>query len=225
MTTHFLDEVDVLADHIVLLDKGSVKCQGSSAQLKHMYGGGYRVIAPLSAAKICNGYPLTIHQDRLVYQVPDSPSAAQLLSTFVAVGVSDVAISGPQFEDVFLSLLQEDQLLERAKSAATDDGDFDMTPGRLTSFWSQFSVLYGKRWTVFKRFWGPHVFALLLPIASTFLLGSLVKDYKTPKCDAVQDASPFREAPVLRWDQSCPEEGSCNSPWPLPRPMLGCSIW
>lgn len=209
-TTHFLDEVDVLADQIVLLAKGKVRCQGSSAQLKSMYGGGYRVIAPLSAAQHCSGYPLTIHQDRLIYQVPDSQSAAQMLSVLVALGITDVSMSGPQFEDVFLNILRDDDVPQHVKAATTNDSSFEMTSARVTSFWNQFSVLYRKRWTVLKRFWGPYLVVIVLPVVVTFLMGSLVKDYETPSCDALKDTGSLLESSVLRWDESCPQAYFCE---------------
>ncbi|KAM4057232.1 ABC transporter [Hirsutella rhossiliensis] len=209
-TTHFLDEVDVLADQIVLLAHGKIKCQGSSAQLKNMHGGGYKVIAPLSAAQVCNGYPLTIHQERLIYDVPDSQSAAQMLSTFVTLGMTDVAISGPQFEDVFLNLLRDDSIVEHVKTTSTSDPSFEMTPGRVTSFWAQFAVLYRKRWTVLKRFWGPYLFVIIVPLAVTFVLGGLLKDYKTPSCEALTDIGLPLETSMLRWNGSCPQESFCE---------------
>ncbi|KJZ74970.1 hypothetical protein HIM_05701 [Hirsutella minnesotensis 3608] len=209
LTTHFLDEVDVLADHIVLLADGKVKCQGSSAQLKNMYGGGYRVIAPLSAAQVCNDYPFTVHQDRLIYEVADSQRAAHMISSFAARGMTDVAISGPQFEDVFLNLLGDDDLLESVKTAAKSDGSFAMTPGRVTSFWSQFALLYMKRWTVFRRSWGPYLFVILVPVVATLLLSTLLIENQTPSCDALQDTMFSQETPVLMWNGSCAQDTSC----------------
>src|SRR5204862_5134976 len=43
LTTHFLDEADLLADHIVILSKGTLRAEGSSAELKDKVGGGYRI--------------------------------------------------------------------------------------------------------------------------------------------------------------------------------------
>lgn len=43
LTTHALDEADVLADQIAVLSKGNLKAVGSAVELKHKYGGGYRV--------------------------------------------------------------------------------------------------------------------------------------------------------------------------------------
>ncbi|RJE17063.1 ABC transporter, partial [Aspergillus sclerotialis] len=46
LTTHFLDEAELLADNIAILSKGVLKAQGSSVELKHRLGSGYRVHRP-----------------------------------------------------------------------------------------------------------------------------------------------------------------------------------
>jgi ATP-binding cassette, subfamily A (ABC1), member 3 len=43
MTTHFLDEADLLADNIAILSKGCLKIEGTAVELKHKLGSGYRV--------------------------------------------------------------------------------------------------------------------------------------------------------------------------------------
>lgn len=43
LTTHFLDKAELLADHIAMLSKGVLKAQGSSVELKHRLGSGYRI--------------------------------------------------------------------------------------------------------------------------------------------------------------------------------------
>ncbi|XP_008580260.1 PREDICTED: ATP-binding cassette sub-family A member 3-like, partial [Galeopterus variegatus] len=41
LTTHFMDEADLLGDRIAILTKGELQCCGSSLFLKQKYGGGY----------------------------------------------------------------------------------------------------------------------------------------------------------------------------------------
>nr|XP_009772921.1 PREDICTED: ABC transporter A family member 1-like [Nicotiana sylvestris] len=41
LTTHSMDEADVLGDRIAIMANGSLKCCGSSIFLKHQYGVGY----------------------------------------------------------------------------------------------------------------------------------------------------------------------------------------
>jgi ABC-type multidrug transport system ATPase subunit len=43
LTTHFLDEVDVLAGHIVIICFGHLECEGSAVELQVRLDGGYKV--------------------------------------------------------------------------------------------------------------------------------------------------------------------------------------
>jgi ATP-binding cassette, subfamily A (ABC1), member 3 len=44
LTTHYMEEADALADRLVLLHHGKVKCCGTPLFLKETYGAGYRLI-------------------------------------------------------------------------------------------------------------------------------------------------------------------------------------
>ena len=43
LTTHYMDEADVLGDRIGIMAKGKVVCLGSSLFLKNRYGAGYKL--------------------------------------------------------------------------------------------------------------------------------------------------------------------------------------
>ena len=43
LTTHYMDEADVLGDRIGIMAKGKVMCLGSSLFLKNRYGAGYKL--------------------------------------------------------------------------------------------------------------------------------------------------------------------------------------
>lgn len=181
-TTHFLDEVDVLADHIVILSKGTVRCHGTPAELKNLYGGGYRLHVPHDAPRLDVSYNPVLHQDSLVYSTPDSRSAAKLLSEFAAVGVTNVSMAGPQVEDVFLKVADEPELQEADKNAVLETSDFEMTPGIIVPFWGQVRVLFRKRLTILKRFWWPYFYVLALPLIINPFFDRLLKEYAPPSC-------------------------------------------
>jgi ATP-binding cassette subfamily A (ABC1) protein 3 len=44
LTTHYMDEADVLGDRIGIMSRGELQCLGSSSFLKHNFGTGYKVI-------------------------------------------------------------------------------------------------------------------------------------------------------------------------------------
>ena len=43
LTTHFMDEADLLGDRIAIMAEGQIKCCGSSLFLKNKYGVGYHM--------------------------------------------------------------------------------------------------------------------------------------------------------------------------------------
>lgn len=43
LTTHYMDEADVLADRIGIMSEGKIKCIGSSLFLKNKFGIGYKL--------------------------------------------------------------------------------------------------------------------------------------------------------------------------------------
>ncbi|KRW98660.1 P-loop containing nucleoside triphosphate hydrolase [Pseudocohnilembus persalinus] len=43
LTSHSMDEVDLLSDRIVVISEGQIKCVGTSLYLKNMHGGGFRL--------------------------------------------------------------------------------------------------------------------------------------------------------------------------------------
>ncbi|XP_075755150.1 phospholipid-transporting ATPase ABCA3 [Pelodiscus sinensis] len=44
LTTHFMDEADLLGDRIAIMAQGELQCCGSSLFLKHKYGAGYHMV-------------------------------------------------------------------------------------------------------------------------------------------------------------------------------------
>lgn len=43
LTTHAMEEADVLSDRIMVVNRGEMKCVGRSLELKNSYGDGYRL--------------------------------------------------------------------------------------------------------------------------------------------------------------------------------------
>jgi ABC-type multidrug transport system ATPase subunit len=207
-TTHFLDEVDVLADHTVILSAGTVRCQGSPAELYSRYGKGYKVSIPKDAAQtvIDGPWQTRHHQGKLVYTVPDSRSAAQLAKRFVTNGLSDVAISGPQFEDVFLKVTGE---AEYSTNTLDSQQPFDLSPGETTSFLSQLAILLGKRFLVLPKLWWPYFFAVLLPVAVTPALLLIVSEYQPAQCAHWKPAIGAPQMRSFLYTTTCSETGYC----------------
>ncbi|KAK3689693.1 hypothetical protein B0T22DRAFT_177099 [Podospora appendiculata] len=196
-TTHFLDEGEVLADHIVILSKGQIKCQGSGTELKNQFGGGYRVYVAKEADVPGIDAPKAIHQDQLVYRTPDSKSASHIVSQLEAGGHTEVQIAGPTIEDVFLNVAQGDvseqeaTASKMAKSGSSEEGEHKSTipalgqlsSGQPTSFAQQVRILMMKRLQVLPRYWAAAFLALVLPIACMPAINTFIApEYIRPVC-------------------------------------------
>ncbi|KAL9090930.1 MAG: hypothetical protein Q9165_005138, partial [Trypethelium subeluteriae] len=112
MTTHFLDEADVLSDHIAILSKGKLKAEGSAVELKHRYGGEYRVHIYNRGQKLAlpegsENFPQRVLYDQTVFNIQDSAKAAKFITELERAGHREYQVSGPTIEDVFLKLAEE----------------------------------------------------------------------------------------------------------------------
>ncbi|KIX09318.1 uncharacterized protein Z518_00397 [Rhinocladiella mackenziei CBS 650.93] len=111
LTTHFLDEAELLADHIAILSKGVLKASGTSVELKHRLGSGYRVhVYHTHGARQLPTYP-DVNQvrrnDQTVYTLTNSAKAADFLGRIESDGVPEYQVNGPTIEDVFLKVAEE----------------------------------------------------------------------------------------------------------------------
>lgn len=199
LTTHFLDEADLLSDDIAILSKGKLVANGSAVALKHRLGGGYRARIynedqkPLSPA--LEATPKQVLHDQIVYQLADSAAAAQFIAEIEQAGVQDYQVSGPTIEDVFLKLaaevreeLEKDQGRSPSPSSTSTDQDkgpigLQLVTGATLSFFGQTWVLFRKRCTILQRNTWPYLAALLIPIIAAGLVTLFLKDFTRLTCD------------------------------------------
>ncbi|EGY16136.1 ATP-binding cassette sub-family A member 9 [Verticillium dahliae VdLs.17] len=192
LTTHFLDECEVLADQVVVISRGHLKCHGSPAELKNMHGGGYRVRVPQVNNVPQTSYPMAVYQGETIYTVPDSTSATRLLSSLEATGLSDVLVTGPTIEEVFLRVANEPEALEKRGTGLSDLApltisgeatDGQLSSGTSTTFLQQLMALTIKRLTILRGNYWWYILALViaLPFSPTFtsMLKSTDMDYNT----------------------------------------------
>ncbi|KAF2112320.1 hypothetical protein BDV96DRAFT_550472 [Lophiotrema nucula] len=211
LTTHFLDEADVLSDYIAILSRGNLKIKGTSVQLKHQVGAGYHVTMPKdSQFTPTGGVQKVSAEDKTIYWFPDGVAATKFVSQLREQGVKDYDIVGPTLEDVFLALAEEvkENNLEvgpaavetqdspKALDAPTPSDDtseaekrLQMTKGQGTTMPKQTLILMKKRFTILRRNYLPYVCALLLPIIAAGLVTLFLNGFEKVGCDPGEQAN------------------------------------
>lgn len=187
LTTHFLDEADLLADDIAVLSKGTLKCKGSAVELKSRMGGGYRVNVPRNDAPELDGIPTKRMYDQTVYNVPDSAAAGQVVDCLEALGVEEYHVSGPTIEDVFLKVAEEAEEMRQLSGGGAARGEKDeqgvnLYAGRRLGVPLQTWVMFRKRLTILRRNYFPALVSVFLPIVVVGLCMFLLKRFKRATC-------------------------------------------
>ncbi|KAI1518783.1 Nod factor export ATP-binding protein I [Pyrenophora tritici-repentis] len=206
LTTHFLDEADVLADYVAILSRGVLKTKGTSVQLKHEVGAGYHVTYPKDAPvkPPMDAIKKPAPSDGMVqYQFANALPATKFVDVLRDHGVKNYDIVGPTLEDVFLANAEEvkeynlmdaehvekDGITAANKDIAASDQNsetekkLEMGKGHGTGLFKQMIILVQKRITIVKRNFWPYVFALLLPIVAAGLVTLFLKNYEAVGCD------------------------------------------
>jgi ABC-2 type transport system ATP-binding protein len=118
LTTQYLEEADLLADQIVVIDHGKVIAEGTADTLKSQVGGERLEITVSDEAQVSSAVELLtplaagevlVDEGRRSIVVPVSGGAAILADALRrldsdGVGVDDVGLRRPTLDDVFLSL-------------------------------------------------------------------------------------------------------------------------
>jgi len=125
LTTHFMDEADILGDRIGIMANGTMKCLGTSLFLKNRFGLGYLlsfVKAPTADSERLRGYvqsvipeadeqTCTMKEQSLRLPVARTAQFPQLLSGLranrEALGIQSFGLSITTLEEVFLSIADE----------------------------------------------------------------------------------------------------------------------
>ena len=210
LTTHFLDEADLLADRIAILSKGTLRAEGSSVELKEKLGGGYRIHLQTGPGQPLGPDIDGVKKDatfgQAVYTASSSTKAAQIIKHLESMELTDYQLSGPTIEDVFLQLADEvhtestsglDQdvaipkMEEYEKTVQTKSREvvrnaatpaLELQSGRHVGFFRQAWVLFRKRLTILRRNYLPYTAALLLPIIAAGLVTLFLKDFHGAGC-------------------------------------------
>jgi ABC-2 type transport system ATP-binding protein len=116
LTTHYLDEADALSDQLLIIDKGGIVGQGTSAALKAQVAGdaialtlrrGDEAETAARVADAQHGSHIVTEGNVVRFQVPQAATALpHLLRDLTAAGIDPIGVetSRPTLDDVFLAL-------------------------------------------------------------------------------------------------------------------------
>ncbi|KAK9453826.1 hypothetical protein V1511DRAFT_461509 [Dipodascopsis uninucleata] len=203
LTTHFLDEADVLADSIAIMTLGSLRAWGSPVQLKNDFNSGYRVysLQPTSGRE-------------LVYNLSSPAEVIELVERLQREGHKELRVAEPQLEDIFLSIVADSDpeiadLLKDNNTALCKNDSLDHSKNEYTdvyeaensissnsveykfqrvSFFSQVLTMLWKRYIVARRNPYPTIIAILTPVIICAVTVRFLKSYTPQSCDIASQA-------------------------------------
>ncbi|PLB48647.1 hypothetical protein P170DRAFT_318057, partial [Aspergillus steynii IBT 23096] len=194
---------DILADHIVIMCKGSLVCQGSSTSLKSQYGDSYRIRmddddeiackASSSAEATQKVLELERIRDGMACHVTFPTLEQVFLKTTSAYGTAVDAsggdgIVGEQEGTDDSTTAVEDKILALESEYAGQDLNLDV--GRSVGIFRQIWVLFRKRYQLLMQWSGLTVYAvnLVIPILVAAALTNFLYTWKAlDTCENIYD--------------------------------------
>jgi len=124
LTTHSMEEADILCNQIGIMSHGTLKCIGNNIRLKNKFGEGYSlkinfepenetkiveyIKSLLPAAELKEDFP-----GNFTYSIPSSQLVmSNVISSLLAdkdIGIKDWGLSQTTLEDVFLNIVKNDE--------------------------------------------------------------------------------------------------------------------
>ncbi len=121
LTTHYLDEANELADHVVVIDRGRAIAAGTVADLKAGVGGDLIELAVTSSSELSTAgrlletvtsSPARLDPNRRRASAPTAAGTRDLAALIraldeAAIGVDEVGLRRPNLDEVFFALVGE----------------------------------------------------------------------------------------------------------------------
>ncbi|KAF2731136.1 ABC transporter [Polyplosphaeria fusca] len=208
LTTHFLDEADLLADRIAILSRGVLRASGSSVELKHQLGSGYRVhihhaidAGYTTKTKFYDDVLHNDHGNTSVYFTGSSVETQRFLQRLECDGVQNYQVNAPTLEDVFFKI-EEDMLADKhtpsgnfpQRSSTTSSeplvnpskAGLQLLDGNPVGTLQQIWVLIQKRFTILRRNPIPYLVLFAIPIIAAGCSTLFLKDVEMGSCNPAE---------------------------------------
>jgi len=141
LTTHFMDEADLLGDRVAIMGDGRLICCGSSLFLKRQYGVGYnmtvekkspigfnsKLLVDTITAKVPEALVITDAGKEISFQLPFAASSSmpalfeQMDRTLDNLGIESYGISITTLEEVFIKITQSTHTNQEAEAGRKGD--------------------------------------------------------------------------------------------------------
>lgn len=188
ISTHNMEEADILGDRIAIVHGGRLKCYGTSMFLKKQYGYGHMEVTLstkswCSPDKVINQFDprtqqISVDSEKIVLSVPNTETLPQSLDKVEGqkrnLGVTGISVSLITLEEVFLKVIKNE-----------DNGkhlnELFCPPSQKVEGWSlcmqSILALLHKKLTYTKKNLSNTLLILFLPLLSVVLMGL---SYDTP---------------------------------------------
>ncbi|KAG5510484.1 hypothetical protein GH5_06684 [Leishmania sp. Ghana 2012 LV757] len=216
LTTHYMDEADLLGHKIGIMSRGCLKCSGSSMFLKSRLGVGYNIVISVDPeldpdavddvvlGTVDGASVLGRNGCELTYQLPMRsasmfPALLNEIDSVEADGVRGYSLAATTLEEVFLKVSEED--IEGRSEAEGQESMELIWNGEVarSALWSQFRAMMVKRFWSALRDRKMQCFQVVCPVVCIMIamLLNLVQ-YRDPQ-SLTFDYSMFdsQESPVL----------------------------
>ena len=153
LTTHFMDEADILADYKIILSKGKIRCAGSSLFLKSRFGIGYHlgmvleqdtnpakisglVTSHVPGAEVSRQYgkelsfrlPMSeVDKFANLFQAFETEAREDVMFSIPSMGVTSYGVAMTTLEEVFLKLEEKEAKDDEGKTNDSLEDDLGDT--------------------------------------------------------------------------------------------------
>ncbi|SJX63695.1 related to ATP-binding cassette, sub-family A [Sporisorium reilianum f. sp. reilianum] len=193
LTSHFLDEADLLGDHIVILAApGKKLCQGTPIELKTQFGQGSTIhVSPPGCSvlplldDVCPGSKqieaIEASQDSFLIPTTEQAQVAKLLEVIEerksTLGIEGYDVAGPSLESVFLSLNSQharsngrhEEVDEMEGNVGHHHDQSGLSDGAVASIFALTLAQLAKRMVLYRRIFLPAIFAMLVAIVGSIV--------------------------------------------------------
>ncbi|XP_048510198.1 ATP-binding cassette sub-family A member 7-like [Athalia rosae] len=221
ITTHSMEEADVLGDRIAIMNSGRMKCYGTSMFLKKYYGKDQQQVT-LSVEPWCEqskiqevvgdqGNVDATVQGRVLITLPMSDSLPQILDTLegrkAELGITGVSVSTITLEQVFLKAAEEedeqdqnDNITEESVEVTNTNNKYKKTTG-LEYMKQAIHGLLSKKLSHMKHSWGITTGILIAPMIGLILMPAFNIDLSTSSLTRPLDLSLYPNSEALIYSE------------------------